>query len=111
MGLVLNVLTEGMIARELAAVIIGIVMAVYIAIGGMRGVAYSNALQAILIWVGLIVVSAYVLWTTPNSVYARVIGSVDHVNQLTMDPLYLYTGAVGFGLSQSIWPFIWQRYY
>ncbi|QGX93857.1 sodium:solute symporter family protein [Haloplanus rallus] len=111
MGLVLNVLTEGMISRELAAVIIGIVMAVYIAIGGMRGVAYSDALQAILIWVGLIVVSAYVLWTTPTSVFGRVSRTVEYANQLTMDPLYLYTAAVGFGLSQSVWPFIWQRYY
>lgn len=111
MGLVLNVLTEGMISRELAAVIIGVVMAIYIAIGGMRGVAYSDALQAILIWVGLIAVSAYVLWTTPTSVYAEAAQSFDYVNQLTLDPLYLYTAAVGFGASQAVWPFIWQRYY
>ncbi len=111
MGLVLNVLTEGMISRELAAVIIGVVMATYIAIGGMRGVAYSDALQAILIWVGLISVSAYVLWTTPTGVYSEVSRTVENANQLTMEPLYLYTAAIGFGLSQSVWPFIWQRYY
>lgn len=111
MGLVLNVMTEGLISRQLAAVIIGVVMASYIAIGGMRGVAYSDALQAILIWVGLIAVSAYVLWTTPTSVYAEAAQSFDYINQLTLDPLYLYTAAVGFGLSQAAWPFIWQRYY
>lgn len=111
MGLVLNVLTDGLISRDMAAIFIGIVMAVYIAIGGMRGVAYSDALQAILIWVGLISVSVYVLWTTPTTVYAEATQSFDFVNQLTLDPLYLYTAAVGFGLSQAVWPFIWQRYY
>lgn len=111
MGLVLNVLTEGLISRTMAAVIIGIVMAVYISLGGMRGVAYSDALQAILIWVGLISVSAYVLWTSPSGVYAEAAQSFERVNKLTLEPLYLYTAAVGFGLSQAVWPFIWQRYY
>jgi SSS family solute:Na+ symporter len=111
MGLVLNVLTDGLISRELAAVIIGIVMAVYIAIGGMRGVAYSDALQAILIWVGLIAVSAYVLWTSPSGVYTEAAQSFERINTMTLEPIYLYTAAVGFGLSQAVWPFIWQRYY
>lgn len=111
MGLVLNVLTEGLISRELAAVIIGVAMAGYIAIGGMRGVAYTDALQAILLWAGMIFVTGWVLYTSPSGVYADATQQFDHVAQVTMDPLYLYTAAAGFGLAIPVFPHIWQRYY
>ncbi|TYT62114.1 sodium:solute symporter family protein [Natrialba swarupiae] len=111
MGLVLNVLTDGLISREAAAVIIGIAMAAYIAIGGMRGVAYTDALQAILLWGGMVAVTGYVLLTTPSDVYVNAAQQFDAVGQVTMDPLYLYTAAAGFGLAIPVFPHIWQRYY
>ncbi|MCW8172033.1 hypothetical protein D8S78_02420 [Natrialba swarupiae] len=104
MGLVLNVLTDGLISREAAAVIIGIAMAAYIAIGGMRGVAYTDALQAILLWGGMVAVTGYVLLTTPSDVYVNAAQQFDAVGQVTMDPLYLYTAAAGFGLAIPVFP-------
>ena len=111
MGLVLNVLTEGLVSRQMAAIIIGIAMAGYIAIGGMRGVAYTDALQAVLLWGGMIVVTVWVVATSPSGVYADAAAQFDTVSQLTMDPLYLYTAAAGFGLAVPVFPHIWQRYY
>lgn len=111
MGLVLNVLTEGLISRDMAAILIGIAMAAYIAIGGMRGVAYTDAIQALLIWAGLIAVSAWVLWTTPSNVYAEATAEFEPVAAIVADPINIYTAAVGFGASAAVWPHIWQRYY
>lgn len=111
MGLVLTVLTDGFITRRVAIVIIGLMLAAYIAIGGMRGVAYTDALQAVLLWAGMVVVVAWVLMNSPSNVFRQVAAEAERVTKLTMDPLYLYTAAAGFGLAIPTFPHIWQRYY
>lgn len=111
-GLILNVLTEGLISQNMAIVYIGLFMAVYIAIGGMRGVAYSDALQAVLLFGGVTVVAAYVFWSQPSDVYVQVAEEAPvEITTLALDPLYLYTVVIGFALSIPVWPHMWQRYY
>lgn len=111
MGLVLNVLTRGLISQTMAIVIIGVLLAAYIAIGGMRGVAYTDALQAILLWAGIVTVAVWVLLTSPAGMYAEIAAEAERTTKLTMDPIYLYTAAAGFGLAIPTFPHIWQRYY
>lgn len=111
MGLVLKVLSGGLITQKMAMVIIGVLLAAYIAIGGMRGVAYTDALQAVLLWIGMVVVAVWVLFTTPSNMYTEVAQQAERVTKVTMDPLYLYTAAAGFGLAIPTFPHIWQRYY
>lgn len=110
-GLILNVLSEGLLTETMAIVYIGLFMAVYIAIGGMRGVAYSDALQAVLLFGGVAVVAGYVFATQPADVYVRVAEETPEITTLTLDPLYLYTVVIGFALSIPVWPHMWQRYF
>jgi SSS family solute:Na+ symporter len=110
-GLILNVLTEGLITQNQAIMYIGIFMAVYIAIGGMRGVAYSDALQAVLLFGGVIAVAIFVFWTQPSDIYVQAAEQAPEITTLTLEPLYLYTVVIGFALSIPVWPHMWQRYF
>lgn len=111
LGLVLNVLSDGFVPENVAIAYVGVFMAVYIAIGGMRGVAYTDALQAILLFGGMIVVSLWVVFTIPGNVYMQAASEAERVTTLTLDPLYLYTVTVGFALSIPVWPHMWERYF
>lgn len=111
MGLVLNILSGGFVPENVAIAYVGIFMAIYIALGGMRGVAYTDALQAILLWGGMVVVALWVIFTIPGNVYVQAAQEAEHVTTLTLDPLYLYTVTVGFALSIPVWPHMWERYF
>jgi SSS family solute:Na+ symporter len=112
MGLVLSVLSNNFISTNMGIAYVGIFMGVYIAIGGMRGVAYTDALQAILLFGGMAVVAIYVVLSVPGNVYVQAGQQFsDKVLSLSSHPIYLYTAAAGFGLSIPVWPHMWERYY
>lgn len=111
MGLVLNVLTDGFVSENIGIAYVGIFMAVYIALGGMRGVAYTDALQAILLFGGMTFVALWVFFTSPGNIYVEAAEQAERVTTITDDPFYLYTVAAGFGLSLPVWPHMWERYF
>jgi len=111
MGLVMNVLTDGFVSENVGIAYVGIFMAVYIAIGGMRGVAYTDALQAVLLFGGMAVVAAYVVFTVPGNVYAEAAAEFPKVATIDGNLVNLYTVAAGFGLSLPVWPHMWERYF
>ncbi|QCC49076.1 sodium:solute symporter family protein [Halobellus limi] len=111
MGLVLNLLSEGFVSTNMGIAYVGLFMGVYIAIGGMRGVAYTDALQAILLFGGMAVIAAYVVMTVPGNIYIQAAQQAEKVATLTSNPINLYTTAAGFGLSIPVWPHMWERYY
>lgn len=111
MGLVLNVLTEGFVPENVAIAYIGIFMAVYIAIGGMRGVAYTDALQAFLLFGGLTLVSLWIVFTVPGDTYAQAAEQAAKAAEVQGNVVNLYTVAAGFGLSLPVWPHMWERYF
>lgn len=111
MGLVLNVLTDGFISENAAIAYVGLFMAVYIAIGGMRGVAYTDALQAVLLFGGLAAVSLWIVFTAPGDIYMRAAEQTAKVANVQGNIVDLYTVAAGFGLSLPVWPHMWERYF
>lgn len=111
MGLVLNVLTDEFISQNAAIAYVGAFMALYIAIGGMRGVVYTDALQAILLFGGLAAVSLWIVFTVPGDIYVRAAEQASKVGNIQGDVVNLYTVAAGFGLSIPVWPHMWERYF
>jgi SSS family solute:Na+ symporter len=111
MGLVLDVLTGGLVSQNLGIAYVGIFMAVYIAIGGMRGVAYTDALQAVLLFGGMTVVALWVVFTIPGNVYTQAAEQASRVTTVDGSVVNLYTVVAGFGLSLPVWPHMWERYF
>lgn len=111
MGLVLNVLSEGFVSENAAIVYVGIFMAVYIAMGGMRGVVYTDAVQAVLLFGGLALVSLWIVFTVPGDIYVRAAQEAAATAEVEGNLVGLYTVAAGFGLSLPVWPHMWERYY
>lgn len=111
MGLVLNVLTDGFVSENVGIAYVGLFMALYIAIGGMRGVVYTDALQAILLFGGLAIVSLWIVFTVPSDVYVLAVEQTTKAAQVHGNVVNLYTIAAGFGLSLPVWPHMWERYF
>lgn len=111
MGLVINVLSRNFVSENAAIIYIGLFMAAYIAMGGMRGVVYTDAIQAILLFGGLALVSLWVFFTVPGDTYVRAAQEAVAVVQVEGDLVNLYTVAAGFGLSIPVWPHMWERYF
>jgi Na+/proline symporter len=110
MGLVLTVLSDGIITRRTAVVIIGLFMMSYIAIGGMRGVVYTDAFQSIMLWVGMIMVAIWVVLNAPDNVYIQASNQIQTALQVK-NPIYLYTVGIGYGLSVITYPYLFQRFF
>ncbi|MFC7157832.1 sodium:solute symporter [Halomarina halobia] len=111
MGLVLNVLTDGFVSQDIGIAYVGVFMAIYIAIGGMRGVAYTDALQAILLFGGMTIVALWIIFTVPGNVYIQAAQQATKVTTIDGNLVNLYTVAAGFGLSLPVWPHMWERYF
>jgi Na+/proline symporter len=54
-GFLFNVLTDGMLTREVGMWVLSIIVLVYVASGGLRAVAYVDTVQCILLGLGIII--------------------------------------------------------
>lgn len=109
-GLVAEILTDGLVTQHQAIAAVALFMAAYIAIGGMRGVALTDALQSALLYFGVVVIAGFILFTRPE-LYREAATQTDIVTTYTLDPIYMYSFAAGFGITLPMWPQIWERYY
>lgn len=60
-GYLFDVLTDGLIDRYVGAWILALVILVYVASGGLRAVAYVDTAQAVLLWLGIVVIGIIAL--------------------------------------------------
>lgn len=109
MGFVISVLTGDLIAYSQAVVIVGLLTLLYVALGGMRAVIWTDALQAVLLIVGMLVIAAYALATTDITSVATTEQS--KIFRTELSTLYLWTVSVGYGLSVAVWPQYYVRYF
>ena len=65
-GFLFNVLTDGALGVEVGMWLLSAVVAIYVASGGLRAVAYVDTLQAILLAFGIIVIGLIAIYYTPN---------------------------------------------
>ncbi len=111
MGHIISVLTGDLIAYRTAVVISALLIGVYVAIGGMRAVVYSDVLQGILLTLGLLVLSVFAVGYIVDGAMKEAATAAPAVNQITLSPLYLWTVSVGYGLSVCVWPQFLVRYF
>jgi len=60
-GFLFNVLTDGMISKDVGMWVLSLVVLIYVASGGLRAVAYVDTLQCILLAVGIIAIGMITL--------------------------------------------------
>ena len=60
-GYLFDVLTDGIIDVGYGAVILSIVVLLYVALGGLRAVAYVDTVQCVLLWLGIVIVGLIAL--------------------------------------------------
>ncbi len=79
-GFLFNVLTDGLMPRELGMWILSLVVLIYVASGGLRAVAYVDTLQCILLGLGIVITGLIALdiaggWGSLNEGFGRLAAS------------------------------------
>ena len=115
---VVEKVTGGIISYREAVFIVAFVLIVYQSLGGMRGVAYTDALQLVLLTLTLICVLAAVLAHFDlTEVFRRVASGPKAAILSAPGPegvwnrTYWSTSFVAFGLGWFLWPHLWARNY
>lgn len=109
---VMTTMTNGMIPHGWAAALVAFFMGLYIALGGMRAVAWTDAIQAVLLFVAMIVLVFVALWSAGGwRGFSNVAQSYTDLMRINMSPFYVASVGVAIGLSVLVWPQMWVRYY
>ncbi|GEM_PF-55287 len=61
-GLLLNVLSDGKLSVNAGMWMLSLVVIIYASLGGLRGVAYVDTMQSILLAIGIVILGMFVLW-------------------------------------------------
>lgn len=109
-GYIMSILTNNLITYEMAVAITGILLGVYIALGGMRGVVWQDTLMAILLATGMAVVAAYGLITVGPNLISKVYEANPDLFKIG-NPVSVWTITIGSGLSLAVWPQLWIKFY
>src|SRR5699024_297015 len=109
-GYIISVLTGHLISYNLAILLVGVITAFYVCLGGMRAVIRTDAIQAILLFCGLLVTAGFAILADP----AATTNAVDPHHELAqsnLSTLYLWTTCIGYGISICVWPQFYVRYF
>ncbi|TDA38030.1 MAG: hypothetical protein DSO08_04840 [Candidatus Methanomethylicota archaeon] len=110
-GYIMNVLTGGMVPYELGVIITGVFMSVYIALGGMRAVAWGDVLMAVLLVFGMAAIAAFGVATVGLDLFQKAYAVKPQAFVISMDPVLVWTITIGSALSLPVWPQLWTKYY
>lgn len=108
-GYIIDVLTGDLVSYEMAVVIMAALMLFYVTLGGMRAVVWTDAVQAVLLVGGMLVIAGYVL--SQQGLIREGAEAQANVYSSELPTLYLWTVAVGYGLSVAVWPQYYVRYF
>jgi solute:Na+ symporter, SSS family len=113
---VVQKVTGGIISYRAAAFIVAAVLIIYQTLGGMRGVAYTDVLQLVLLTLTLICVFlAIIIHFDMDQVFQRVAAGPKAAilsapgPQGIWSPTYWSTSFVAFGFGWFLWPHLWAR--
>lgn len=101
------------ISAPSAMLIITLLVALYVALGGMRGVALADAAQSILLLAGIFFIAGFMITKEGGLVSL-------FKNAMAVDPTILHpkqpyrqilSGGLVMALSMPLWPMLWTKYY
>ncbi len=101
------------ISSSLAMFIIIILMAIYVALGGMRGVAYADVMQALILVFGVLIVAFAMIINEGGltNLFAKALEVDPTVIQPKQKAREIISGGLVMALSMPLWPMIWTKYY
>lgn len=98
---------------KVSALIIAVILATYVSIGGIRGAAYVDVMQAGFLLFGSLVIAFTV--TIKNGGLAPLFTAMEAAKPGALIPkqgiVPLLTGSLVMALSMPIWPSLWVKYY
>ena len=97
----------------IAALIIALILGIYVAIGGMRAVAFTDVMQAIFLLAGVLTVTFTMIAHAGGfgSLFRKAIELRPDTYLPKQNMMNLITGGLVMGLSMPIWPQLWTKYY
>lgn len=74
---------DSIVGQNIVIVVVGLLMVAYVLIGGMKGTTYVQMIKAILLVLGVIVMSVWVMARVGFNLSDLIQGAIDHVNAVT----------------------------
>lgn len=101
------------ISSPLAMLVITLLLALYVALGGMRGVAYADAMQAILLIAGIVFIAVFMIAREGGLVnlFAKGMAADPTILQPKQPFKEIFSGGLVMALSMPLWPMLWTKYY
>ena len=75
-GILFNILTDGMFSVNVGMWLLAVVVLLYVALGGLRSVAYVDTLQCVLLWLGVIAVNFCGGWSSMTTKFGDIVNLV-----------------------------------
>ncbi len=110
-GLVVSTLSHNLLSYKSVLVIVAVLMGSYIVMGGMRGVAWTDSLQSILLIGGILLATGYAISHSGGVTQAFQTAYEKYPKQfqLVLPPLLLITTGLGAGIGIMMLPQAWVR--
>jgi SSS family solute:Na+ symporter len=101
------------ISTSTAMLVITLLLALYVAIGGMRGVAYADVMQAIILLLGLIVIAGMIILNEGGlaKLFTKALATDPKIFAPKQPTIEIISGGLVMALSMPLWPMLWTKYY
>jgi len=111
-GYVIETTTGGKIPYLAGLFIIAAFIGLYTVMGGMKAVAWTDAIQAVLLILGMTIISIIAVNKGGGGqLFSNLAEKSPDWSRLKISPRYAYSCFLGVAISMPIWPQLWVRYY
>ena len=100
-------------STPMATLLIAVVLGAYVAIGGMRAVAYTDVVQAIFLIIGALTIAGTMIFQAGgiSELYTQALIVKPEAFLPKQNMTALITGGLVMALSMPLWPALWTKYY
>ncbi len=101
------------VSTPIATLVISLILAIYVAKGGMRGVAYVDVVQALFLLVGSSVIVGSMIYANGGveQLFAKAIAIKPDTYTARGNMLDSMSSGMVMWLSMPLWPVLWTKYY
>lgn len=101
------------VSSTAAMFIITLLLALYVALGGMRGVAYADAAQAIILVLGILCIVGFMIIKEGGlvSLFSKGLAADPTILDPKQPFREIISGGLVMALSMPLWPMLWTKYY
>jgi SSS family transporter len=110
-GYAFEVMTGGIVPYAMGVAVASAIVAIYVFMGGQRGVAWTDALQALIMITALVFLGAYAFYATGGALFDRLKEVRPVMLTSVWPPIFSVTLGLACAFGYAVYPLYWMRAY